>query len=89
MLSEETVLGTEMCGAENCLNIPNCVDECCAGPGERPTNRLFGGEMEGDLSAPQGPHLLNKPAGNRSREGGHPQGWKAQTRREMADEMAW
>ena len=31
----------------------------------------------------------NKPAGNRSREGGQPQGWKAQTRREMADEMAW
>ena len=33
--------------------------------------------------------LLNKPAGNRSREEGHPQGWKAQTCREMADEMAW
>ena len=26
---------------------------------------------------------------NRSHEGGHPQGWKAQTRREMVDEMAW
>ena len=25
----------------------------------------------------------------RSREGGHPQGWKAQTRRQKADEMAW
>ena len=23
----------------NCLSIPNCVDECCAGPGERPANR--------------------------------------------------
>ena len=32
---------------------------------------------------------LRQPAGNRWREGGHPQGWKAQTRREMADEMAW
>ena len=32
---------------------------------------------------------LSHYAGNRSREGGHPQGWKAQTRREMADEMAW
>ena len=50
---------------------------------------LLAEEMEGDLSAPLGAHLLNKPAGNRSREGGHPQGWKAQTRREMADEMAW
>ena len=29
------------------------------------------------------------PTGNYSREGGHPQGWKAQTRREMRDEMVW
>ena len=28
-------------------------------------------------------------AGNGSRKGGHPEGWKTQTRREMADEMAW
>ena len=32
---------------------------------------------------------LRKPAGSRSREGRHPQGWKEQTRREMADEMQW
>ena len=32
---------------------------------------------------------LKKPAGHRSRAGGHPQGWKTQTRREMTDEMAW
>ena len=25
-------------GDENCLSIPNCVDECCAGSGERPVN---------------------------------------------------
>ena len=42
-----------------------------------------------DLLAEERRDLLNKPAGNRSREGGHPQGWKAQTRREMADEIAW
>ena len=59
---------------ENCLSIPNCVDECCAGPGERPIKRFIGGGKEGDLSAPLGAHLLNKPAGNRSREEGHPQG---------------
>ena len=41
-----------------------------------------------DFSASQGAYL-RRPAENRSREGGHPQGWKAQTRREMADEMAW
>ena len=34
------------------LIIPNYVDECCAGPAERPTNRLIGGGKEGDLSAP-------------------------------------
>ena len=33
---EEAVLGTERCGAENSLSIPNCVDEYCAGSGERP-----------------------------------------------------
>ena len=32
---------------------------------------------------------MYRPAGYRSREGGHPQGWKAQTRREMANQMAW
>ena len=47
--------------------------------GERPANRLIGGGKEGDLSAPKGAHLLNQPEGNRSREGGYPQGWKAQT----------
>ena len=41
-----------------------------------------------ELSAIWGAHLLKQPAGNRSREGGHPQRWKAQIRREMADEMA-
>ena len=30
-----------------------------------------------------------KPAGSHSLEGGHPQGWKAQIRREMSDKMAW
>ena len=39
-------------------------------------------------SASQGTYL-HRPAGNCSRKGGHPQGWKAQTRRKMADEMAW
>ena len=33
--------------------------------------------------------LLNQLARNRSCNGGYPQGWKAQTRREMAEEMAW
>ena len=33
--------------------------------------------------------MYNRPTGNRSREGDHPQGWKAQTRLEMADQMAW
>ena len=33
--------------------------------------------------------MLYRPAGNRSREGGHPQGWKAQSRQEMADEIEW
>ena len=65
------------------------MNERCTGPGERPTNRLIGGGKEGQLLAASGAHLLEKPAGNRSREGGHPQGWKGQTRREMADEMAW
>ena len=46
------VLGTERCGTENSLNIPNCIDECCAGPGERPANRLIVVGKEGDLSAP-------------------------------------
>ena len=41
-----------------------------------------------DLSVSQGAYLCG-PEGNRSREGGDPQGWKAQTRREMANEMAW
>ena len=50
--SREAILGTERCGDENCLSIPNCVDECCAGPGERPVNRFIGGGKEGDLSAP-------------------------------------
>ena len=31
----------QRCCAENCLSISNCVDECCAGPGEFPTNRLI------------------------------------------------
>ena len=48
---EEAVLGTERCGDENCLSIPNCVDERCAGSGERPTNRFIGGGKEGDRSA--------------------------------------
>ena len=49
---EEAVLGTEKCGDENCLSIPNCVDECCAGPGERPANWHIGRGKEVDLSAP-------------------------------------
>ena len=49
---EEAVLGTERCGDENCLSIPNCVDVRCAGPGERHANRLIGGRKEGDHSAP-------------------------------------
>ena len=51
-------------------------------------NRFIGGGKTGDLSAPQGAYLY-RPAGNRSREGGHPQGWKAQTSREMAERIAW
>ena len=51
-------------------------------------NRFIGGGKAGNLSASQGAYL-RRHAENRSREGGHPQGWKAQTRREMADEMAW
>ena len=70
------------------LSIPNCVDECCAGPGERPAMRFIGGGKAGDLSASQGAYL-RRLARNRSREGGHLQGWKAQTRREMANKMAW
>ena len=89
ILIEEAVLGTERCGVKNCLSIPNCIDECYAGPGERPANRHIGEGKEGDLSAPYGAHLLIQPTGKLSREGGHPQGWKAQTRREMADEMAY
>ena len=36
------VFSTESCRDENSLNMPNCVDECCVGPGERPANRLIG-----------------------------------------------
>ena len=43
-------------------------------------NRFIGGGKAGDFPALQGAYLY-RPAGNRSREG-HPQGWKAQTRRE-------
>ena len=57
------------------------------GPGERSTNRFIGGGKSGDVSAPQGAYLY-QPAGNRSRKGGHPQRWKAQTGRETADEFA-
>ena len=85
---EEAVLGAETCRAVNSLSLSNRLDECCAGPGERPANRFIGGGKAGDLSAPQGAYLY-RPAGNRSREGGHPQGWKAQTRRAIANEMAW
>ena len=46
---EEAVLVTEKCGAETCLSIPNSVDERCAGPGKRPTNRTIVGGKEGDL----------------------------------------
>ena len=49
---QKNLFSAQRCGAENCLSIPNCVDECCAGPGERPTNRLIGGENERGLSAP-------------------------------------
>ena len=72
-----TMLSRRSCSRHRevwCLSIPNCVEERFAGPGEYPTNRLIGGGKEEDLSAPKGAHLLNKPAGNRSREGGHPQG---------------
>ena len=69
MLSRKAVFGTERCGAENSLSIPSCVDECCVDPGERPANRLIGEGRAGDLSAPQGAHLCDKPTGNRSREG--------------------
>ena len=51
-------------------------------------NRFIGGGNAGDLSASQGAYMY-RPAGNRSREGDHPQGWKAQTRRKIADGMAW
>ena len=37
--------------AQRCV-APNCVNERCAGPGERPTNRFIGGGKERDLSAP-------------------------------------
>ena len=43
----------------------------------------------GELLTLQEAYLYNWPTGNRSREGGNSQGWKTQTRREMADEMAW
>ena len=32
------LFSAERCGAENSLSIPNCLHECCAGPGERPAN---------------------------------------------------
>ena len=32
------LFSAQRCGDENCLSIPKCVDECCAGPGERPAN---------------------------------------------------
>ena len=66
----------------------NCLGNCCVGPSKRSANRFIGGGKAGDLSAPQGAYLY-RPAGNHSCKGGHPQGWKAQTRRVMADEMAW
>ena len=73
----------------NSLSIQNCIDECCVGRGERSANRFIGGGKAGDLSAPRGAYLYIRPTGNRSRGGGRPKGWKAQTRREMASEMAW
>ena len=58
--------------AENSFSIPNCVDKCCVGPGERPANRLIGEGKAENLSAPQGAHLYDIPTGDRSREGSHP-----------------
>ena len=72
MLSKKkAVLGTEKSSTDNSLNITNCIDECCAGPAERPANTLIGEGKAVDLSAPQGAHLCNKPKGNRSRGGSH------------------
>ena len=62
--------------------------ECCVGPGERSANSFIRRGKAEDLSAPQGAFLYQL-AGNHLRKGGHLQGSKAQTRREMADEMAW
>ena len=55
------------------------------GPGKRPANRFIDRGKAGDLLAPRRAYL-RQPAGNRLRKGGHSQGWKAQTRREMADD---
>ena len=46
---QKVVLGTKECSVENYLSISNCVDERCAGPGERTDNMLIGehGEQTG------------------------------------------
>ena len=85
---EGTVLSAEICHAENSFSIQNCLDEYCVGPGERSDTIVIGVGKAGDLSAPQGAYL-HRRAGNHSHKGGHPQGWKVQTRREMVDEMSW
>ena len=85
---EETVLSAEIYRAEDSFSIQNCLDESCVGPGERSANRFIGRGKAGDRIDLQGVYLY-RLAGNRARKGGHPQEWKAQTRREMADEMAW
>ena len=79
------MVGTERCGTKNSLNIPNCVDECCAGPGERRDNKLISEGKAGDLSASQGAHLYttNQQVITRAKEA------IRKKRREMVDEMSW
>ena len=62
---------TERCDAENSLSIPNCINECCAGPGDRPANRPIGEGKVGDFSVLQGTHLYDQATGNCSRERSH------------------
>ena len=39
---EKAIFDTERCRVENYLSLPNCVDECSAGCGERSANRFIG-----------------------------------------------
>ena len=85
---EKTVLSTESFCAENNLSLQNGVDEFYVGPGARSANALVGEGKARDLSALQEAYRYKQPTGNPSCEGSHPQRWKAQTRREMTDEIA-